>query len=409
MHRALVLTLSSLVLLSTAATAGNASDPEVRDGGGDVRAQHALDAAPPEDVPADIPAAEISAVGDILSAWVGPETDRAFTLWVKLADMPDVSPNVTTSIAEVWMHMRIKGEPYRAVALLSVAADTGELSSRGELYKDNAHRGAVQTVVDKQTKTINFIVEKSLTGNPGFGDKLTDFFVTTHLPHGTVTLDYAPHARAIDPAKFDPLNLATLGATPTYGRDYLFGDFAGAVASDLSVTLSPPSLTLQSGAQGSLSVSLKNQAAATDTATLSVSNAPPGWSVRLDASSVVLEPGKARLTFLHVVPPATAQGQSLVLLRVLSDLGADEEVAISVQVTPSQTGSTVGAGASAGATGSTAGSTPSPSGGADEVPPSPPVREATADEGEENGAPAPGLLALLAVIGLAALARRRQT
>lgn len=413
MRRLPSILFAAALLLAQPALAGTRAEPEVDDAHGDVDVQHLVDT---DLLDGDAPAPEeLETSADVLGAWVGQETRESFAIHVELADIPD-DRNVSSPLVEVWAHFTVREGDYHAAATLSSPRAGAPTEVSFELYEGEAHQGALLGNVDVDEDVVTFRVPKPDVRDPGEGDELTRFHVTTHVPESQAVLDYAPGTdRDSLPAltedeETDPTDL-DLAADPTFGDAYAFRSFEEQL-SRLTVTATPPSLEVEAGEQASFAIRVDNDADAPDEVSLSTSNAPPGWSVRVDPGDVTVSSQGSETVTLHVTPAADAEGHELVHVKATSDLGADKGASVSVvAVQPDQPGPS---GGSDGRADADENENEADGGGGATMPDGADASEGSTDA---EGEAAPGeeadevpfvspLILVAGLLGLAALARR---
>ncbi|MDX1611500.1 MAG: NEW3 domain-containing protein, partial [Candidatus Thermoplasmatota archaeon] len=334
-----VLTLTAALLLAGAALAGTQGDPEIQDGSGDVNAQYLVDpgSMAPEERPEalqDLSDEQLAAVrtsADLVAAWITNEGPDQFTIKVQVADLYD-HENISSPLVEITPHFRIDGgTPYHAPVTLSLPVEGGSVQTHGELYQGSTFLGDLSSQADNESDTVTLRIAKSLVGDPGFGNQLTHFYVTSHVAEETVVLDYAPEQNPAAPTEIT-VGENDLGPLANYGQLYDFGAYEGAVQAAITASATPSSLTFQQGDQGKASIMVRNDAPAEDTVDLMVGNRPAGWDVRISPSQLTIQPGQAQLATVTVSPPSSASGQEILTIRLTTALGGDQQVPLSVQV-----------------------------------------------------------------------------
>lgn len=406
-----------LLVAAGSAMAGSPSSPEIADDPDDMTSQYWLHAKALDDGPEDLTPSQLSAINasaDLLGAWVHGESEDLFMITVQVAELPDTE-NVSGPLVDVSAFFTIGTERYEARTELSVPAETKDLQASFTLFSEGSQVAALAGNVENETDRLTLIVPKDAVGNPGFGDTLTEFYLTSSLADGGFILDYAPGQPKVNPLTGD-LADPGLGPSPEHGQTYEFGQYEGAVSPAIQATATPSSLMIQAGQTGQVSIQVANQAEQADTVTLAVADRPTGWTVELEETQVALDPGQSELITLTVGTPSDASGQAILALSLVSaPLGADHKLPISVQVQPAstqggQTGGTNGQGtAGGGQTDSGQDSGPSTgTGGQATDQGSQQADDGQAGEGgeEENGAPFAPVALIVAAVAIAAVATR---
>lgn len=412
MRRPLPILFAAVLLLAPPALAGTQADPEVDDAHGDVDVQHLVDA---NVLDGDDPAPEeLEVSADVLRAWVAQETRDSFAINVELADIPD-DRNVSSPLVEVWVHFSVREGDYHAAAVLSSPRAGAPTEVSFELYEGQARQGELMGDVDVDGDVLSFRVPKADVRDPGEDDELTGFHVTTHVPDSQVVLDYAPGTDAASlPAlaegeETDPTSL-DLAADPVFGDAYTFRSFEEE-RSRITVTATPPSLEVEAGEQASFAIRVDNDAEGPDEVAVSTSNAPPGWSARVDPGSVTIPSQGSKILTLYVTPADDAQGHELIHVQVTSERGADKGASVSVvAVQPGPSGGSGGsvdgdekenAGSDGGTDGSASDGGGAPSGSADAD------GEAGPEEEADEVPMVSPLILVAGLLGLATVVRRR--
>lgn len=324
-----IFVLFALCLVTMPAMAGTASDPEVEDERGDVDVQHLVD-ADIIDGETDAPE-EIETAADVLRSWIDKETEESFEVNVQLADLPD---DASSPIVEVWAHFTIRDGTYHAAATLSSPQDGAPVQGSYTLYLDEANVGDLSGDVDADQDVVSFRVPKASVRDPGEGDALTRFHVTTHEPVSGAALDYAPGTNErslpsiLEAEEADPTDL-DLAADARFGRSYAFDGFTEPT-SRLSVDVTPSSLEVPAGEEGSFAVRIVNDADVAEDVSVTSSNAPPGWAARVAPSSVTVPAHGSQTVSLSVTPADDADGHELLDVNVVGEHGADKGVSVSV-------------------------------------------------------------------------------
>lgn len=403
--RKLAILTAIVVLLGTASVASaSPKNPHIEDDRGDVDVQHLVTVGAIESSD-EVPETSKQA-GDIVKAWVHRETADSFSISVEVAHLPNET-ELSSPIVELWTHFTIKEANFHTRAVVDTPDGAEKPTARYTLHEESNEAGEVTGTTDVLNDTVTFTVAKQDVRAPGEGDLLTSFYVTSHLPDRGPVLDYAPGAeRFVVSPDADPTKLS-LTPDATYGDDYAFQSFDGPPPSDLSIELTESSVTIGAGSERTVGVTVLNGASEPDTAYLSLGDVPADWDVRLDRTTLTLEPGSSSLARLSVSPSDDASGQSLLTLQVTSDLRADQTVTLSVTAEqPTETGGQTddGDGASDPGTGADRGGATGAGDGTD--------TSGSEQDGaeEENGAPGPtiGLVTVtLAVVAWTGARRRR--
>ncbi len=405
-----------LLLAAGSALAGTPTSPEIEDDADDLTSQYWLHATILEDGPEELSPSQAQAINtsaDLLGAWVHGESDDRFMLTIGVADLPDLE-NVSGPLVDISAAFIIGNDLYEARTELSVPTETKDIQASYSLAKEGREVTSLAGNLDNDTDRLTLFIPKEAVGDPGFGDTLTEFYVTSSLAEGGFILDYAPGQPKVNLLTGD-LADTTLGAEPEHGDTYEFGQYEGAVPSAIDATATPSSLMLQAGEKGRVAIQVVNQAEQADSVTLAVADRPSGWTVELDETTLDLDPGQSDVATLTVGTPSGASGQEILTLSLLSSpLGADQQLPISVQVQPASSPGGGDAGPSTGG--------PSDDGSADDAQTgtgqggagtstgtdgqaSDQDAEQAPDE-EENGAPVGPVAMIVAAVAAAAFATR---
>lgn len=329
--RTLVAVLAVSLVFAPPALAGSQASPEIEDPKGDVDVQHVVDA----DLLGDegLAPEELETSADVLRAWIDQETDSSFELNVELADIPD-EREVASPLVDVWSHFTVREGEFHVAAQLSTPREGGPTEASFALYEGEARQGDLLGGVDGDEDIVSFRIPKADVRDPGEGDELAGFHVTTHVPGPGAALDYAPGADeeslpAVTEAQaLDPTDLP-LAEDPMFGDRYVFQSSAED-RSRISLTVTPPSLEVAAGEQGTFAVVVDNGADGPDEVSLTTSNAPAGWSARVQPSTFTVPAQGSATATLAITPADDADGHELVHLHATSDRGADKGAGVSV-------------------------------------------------------------------------------
>jgi hypothetical protein len=350
----------------------------VTDDRGDIDVQHLVEA---DFLRSEVSAEELDTSGDVTRAWIDQETEDSFEINVELADVPD-DRNVSSPLVEVWAHFTVREGDYHAAARLATPQSGEPVEGTYELYLDDAKTSDLAGDVDVDADLVTFRVPKPDVRDPGEGDELSSFHVTTHAPETQAALDYAPDAdgQALpsleDAERLEPTNLQ-LAAEARYGDTYAFQSFAEP-DSRLSVDVTPESLEVEAGQQATFAVRVVNDADQAEEVSLTVANTPPGWSVDLSPSGFAVPAYGSQSAELQVRPADDAEGHQLVDIHLTGERGADKGASVSVVAV--QAGS--GSGSWSGDGGGSQNEASDPAG--DEDDPPPPAADGGAERSEAN-------------------------
>lgn len=329
--RSLLAVSLALLLVAGPALAGSQADPEIEDPEGDVDIQHLVDADLLDEDPAVDEEVDTSA--DVVRAWVDRETEQAFDLHVELAGLPE-DENLSTPLVEVWTHFTIRQGDYHLAAVLSSPEDGDPLDARFELYEGQARIAQPDGHVDVDQARLSATIAKADVRDPGDGDELSAFHVTTHAPGSQAALDYAPDADtdslpALEEAGSTDPTALDLAADATFGDTYAFSSFEE-TPSRISVDLTPEAIEIEAGDQASVSVLVHNDADEAEDVQLSASETPPGWSARVQPDRLTVPGQGSAQAELSIVPADDADGHELLHLRATGERGADRAASVSV-------------------------------------------------------------------------------
>lgn len=351
MHKQVTI-LIALTMVASPALAGSPDEPEIEDDAGDVDVQHLVDAGLL--VQAGVSRPAIDAAADVTDAWITSETRGSFEVAVQLSNLPD-NRNISTPLSEVWLHFEILDGSYHARAVLSSPQPGAPLQANYELFLDDEKQENLKGSVDNGDNIVWFHVPKQAVRDPGEGDKLTQFYVTTHLPGPQPVLDYAPGATAqsIPDASgaesADPTSLQ-LSPTPNHGDHYTFDSF-DSKPSMMSIDVTPSSLEVEAGESEEFAVRIVNDGEGAGEVSLSVGNTPDGWSVNVEPTKFTVDPASSKTATLHVTPASDAEGHELVQLQMSSAPNTDKQVSVSITATQPGSGGGTGGGSVDGDTG----------------------------------------------------------
>jgi len=401
--------LLAVAMLAAPTVVAQSDDPEIEDETGDVDVQHLVDADVFDE--ADVDADQAEAVGDIVKSRVYSETEESFSITTQLAEIPKEEDQAFT-IAETWMHFTVRDAAYHAVAELGAPTPGDPMQAEFALHSDDGGERSIAGSVDAKQNTVTWEVAKPDVRDPGDGDRLTEFYATTHLAEGQA-LDYAPGANGQslpateDPTGVDPTSL-TLSPTAEYGDEYAFSSFED-VQADIDVEATPSQATITAGESSQFVIRVNNDAAESDSVSLTVANAPSDWSASLQPTQMDLDAGDSGTATLTVSPSSDSTGTSILSVSVASELGAKggADLAVAVEQPETQTDSQQDASDDSEAAeddgdASTEESDDASQTGPDEAEP---AGESSGSKEDQNESPLPGFALVLVALGAVAAAK----
>lgn len=335
MHKSLVIVVA--LLASTGPVlAGTSTDPEIEDERGDVDVQHLVEADALSHI--DASEAEIEASGDVVKAWVHDESPRAFTITIELAEIPDEA-ETDGPLVEVWTHEQIREGEFHTRSAIGNADSGDPLSVDHDLFLDETKLGSLSGSLDTEENRLSLRLAKADVRDPGEGDALSGFYVTTHVPETGAVLDYAPGTAResvpdfVEAQTADPTDLA-LAVDAEFGRSYSFQSFDQG-DSELSVDATPSSREIQAGEQAEFAIRVMNQGGEEEDVSLDVLDAPQGWNLRLQPNSLTVPASGSQTASLFVTPANNADGHELIEVGLEGENGAQLGVVVSaIAVSP---------------------------------------------------------------------------
>ncbi|MBW3581950.1 MAG: hypothetical protein KY455_02520 [Euryarchaeota archaeon] len=397
---AVTLALSLLLVFPPSVTAAGPDQPEITDGTGDVQVLQLAWPDALKDVRDQID--QNASSYDLVKGYVLGETRESFQLAIEVADMdaglaaPETESTQAASDkdtpllhADYRASFTVKGAAYYALA--EVRLDGEQVLSNFTLHTDDEEGtlvGNLSGSVSPHEDRILFHIEKALVGAPDLGDTLTGFYLTSG--HGPFVVDQAPDAELGDVA-------GGKLTQPTYGADYGFGQYDGAIQPAFTLAaFGETAGEAKTGEAMTFHFTLDNQAKAKDTILLTTRGLSGGWSVLLESNMVALEPGANTVVSVDVTPTEGAGKVGVLIIKATSSLG-DLSRELPYTVKHDQAARSGGGDATGG------GDTTTGAG------PSGPEQSLTDEEKENKDSPGIGLAAvLLGLLGLVAVGRVRR-
>lgn len=395
-----MLVLSLLLAFLPSVMAAGPDRPEITDGTGDVQV---LQLAWPEALKDARDQVDQNASSyDLVKGYVQGETRESFQLAIEVADMdarlsaPQADTTQATGDQEAPMlhadyraWFTIKGAAY--VALAAVRLDGDRVLSNFTLHADDEEGtllGNLSGSVSPHEDRVLFHIEKALVGSPDLGDSLSRFYLTSG--HGPLVIDQAPDAKLSEVANGEL-------AEPTYGTEYGFGQYDGAVQPDFTLAAYGETTgEAMTGEKMTFHFTLDNKAKAKDTILLTTRGLSGGWSVLLESNMVELAEGTNTVVSVDVTPTEGAGKVGVLIIKATSSLG-DLSRELPYTVKHDRAAASGGGGATGSGDQTT---TAGPTG----------PEQSLADEQTENkDSPGVGLaVVLLGLIGLVAVGRGRR-
>ena len=298
---------------------------------------------------------------DVVRSWIGLETADDFWLFIEVKDLPDgwgvpadppsESPfgaNASFVGTSLVANFTIGADAYRAIFKLHMP-EPGSIMDNYTVWRADGSWAYVSGAYNTTQDWVAMQLPKAMFAGLADGVHLTQFWVLGRF--GNHSMDFAPNARDPATGSLDPLALAQklaagqAAVSPTYGNDYVFGQYyhppgspgyspsAIVPAIDLSI-VGEDSRLIDAGDAATYQFTVANGAAAADTVFLSLSSAAQGWSHQLSDVEIQLAPGASKTVFLTVSAAEQADQPLRSVIQAASQLGGSDSVAFLTVLQP---------------------------------------------------------------------------